>query len=51
MLLTKEILPIPRHQRVRVEVRPGEGGEDAALFANELTVAFCAYARRLGASV
>ena len=36
---------------MRLEVRPGEGGADAALFADELTDAICAYARRKGIEV
>lgn len=34
-----------------LEVRPGEGGEDAVLFAEELTSALCAHARRRGLDV
>lgn len=37
---------IPRS--VRVEVRPGEGGEDAYLFAEELTAALVRHAERAG---
>lgn len=36
---------------VRVEIRPGEGGDDAALFAHELAETFGSHARRLGAVV
>lgn len=32
-----------------IEVRPGEGGADAAAFANELTDSITSYLRRLGA--
>jgi peptide chain release factor 1 len=31
-----------------IEVRPGEGGDDAVVFASELVAAFCAHARRTG---
>ena len=37
--------------RTVVEVRPGEGGDDAVLFAEELTAAFAAHSRRVGDAV
>ena len=38
----------PRARASHLEIRPGEGGDDAALFAAELTATFAAYAARRG---
>lgn len=40
-----------RTRELTVEIRPGEGGDDATRFADELTDAICAHARRTGCSL
>lgn len=37
--------------KVSLEIRPGEGGEDAKLLVNDQAAIYCKYAERVGAHV